>query len=293
MKRSRRAGAHYTGAMPPVERAEGWARSADGTALFFRSWRGPSPRASVAVVHGLGEHSGRYDHVGAFLAARGYDCWAGDVRGHGLSPGPRVHVDDFGLYADDAGAVLDLARAAGGPLFLIGHSQGGLVALLRALRHPEGLAGVVVSSPYLAAHPDAAPKSVKLALAAVLLRVSPGFLIGSGLPTGALSHDPAVERDYLADPLVSRKASPAWLRAARRAQEEVKAGAPRFPVPVLVMAAGDDRLVDPAAVREWAARAPAATTTFVEWPGFFHEMFNEVGKERVLERVVEWMDSRT
>ena len=272
-----------------MERAEGWTRGADGTALFFRSWRAPSARAAVAIVHGLGEHSGRYDHVGAFLAARGFDCWAGDCRGHGMSPGPRVHVDDFGHYAGDAGAFIGLAAAAGRPVFLLGHSQGGLVALLRALRHPQGLAGVAVSSPYLAAHPDAAPKAVKLALASVLFRLRPGYLVASGLPTGALSHDPAVERAYLADPLVSRKVSPAWLRAARAAQDEVKAGAPRFPLPALVMASGDDRLVDPAAVRDWAARAPAATTTFVEWPGFFHEMFNELGKEKVLERVVAWM----
>jgi lysophospholipase len=277
--------------MPPIERDDLWTHSADGTPLFVRSWRGRAPRASVAIVHGLGEHSGRYDHVGAFLAERGFDCWAGDCRGHGLSPGPRVHVDDFTRYVEDAGAFLALAPP-GRPAFLLGHSQGGLVALLRGLRHPCRLAGVVASSPYLAAHPDAAPRALKLALASALRRIAPGFLVATGLPTGALSHEPSVERDYLADPLVSRKASPGWLRASRAAQEEVRAGAPRFPLPALVMAAGEDHLVDPPAIRDWAARAPAATTTFIEWPGLFHEMFNETEKEKVLETVVEWMSSR-
>jgi alpha-beta hydrolase superfamily lysophospholipase len=278
--------------MPPIERAEGWTRSADQTALFWRSWRSAAPRAGVAIVHGLGEHSGRYDHVGAFLADRGFDCWAGDCRGHGLSPGPRVHVDDFRAYAEDAGAFLDLAAAPRRPRFLLGHSQGGLVALLRALRHPSGLDGVVVSSPFLAAHPAAAPSLVRLAVASVLFRVAPAYLTSTGLDTGALSHDPAVEARYVADPLVSRTVSAAWLRAARAAQQEVNADAPVFPVPALVMASGDDRLVDPAAVRAWAERAPRDRTTYVEWPGFYHEMFNEVEKEKVLSRVVEWMDAR-
>ena len=275
--------------MPSFERSEGWTRSADGTALFWRAWRGPSPRGAVAIVHGLGEHSGRYDHVGAFLAARGYDCWAGDCRGHGLSPGPRVHVDDFGRYVEDAGAFLALAGSRR-PLFLVGHSQGGLVALLRALRHPEGLTGVVASSPYLAVHPAAAPSALRLAVAPVLLRVAPGFLVASGLDTGVLSHDPQVERDYLADPLVSRKVSAAWFRAAHAAQAELDSGASRFTVPALVMAAGDDRLVDPAAIRAWAQKVP---TAFIEWPGMYHELFNEVEREKVLGRVAQWMDERS
>lgn len=277
--------------MPTIERAEGWTRSADGTALFWRSWPAPAPRAGVAIVHGLGEHSGRYDHVGRFLAARGFSAWAGDCRGHGMSPGPRVHVDDFSAYADDAGAFLDLAGAER-PLFLIGHSQGGLVALLRALRHPEGLTAVVVSSPYLAGHPAAAPSAVRLAAVSVLFRVAPGHVIASGLDTGVLSHDPVVEERYVADSLVSGKVSAAWFRAARRAQDEVNEGAARFAVPALVMASGDDRLVDPAAIRGWASRAPRERTTFVEWPGMYHEMFNEVGNEQVLGRVAEWLEAR-
>lgn len=279
--------------MGPIERAFGWTRSADGTALFWRSWRAPSPRGAVAIVHGLGEHSGRYDHVGAFLAGRGFDCWAGDVRGHGFSPGPRVHVDDFGLYADDAGAFLGVAAETRRPLFLVGHSQGGLVALLRALRHPEGLTGVAVSSPFLAAHVAAAPSGLRLAMASVLNRVAPSHLTASGIDTGVLSHDPEVEARYLADPLVSKKVSAAWLRAAHAAQREVHAGAPSFAVPCLVMASGDDRLVDPAAARDWASRAPAARTTFVNWPGLYHEMFNEIGKEAVLEKLGEWMEDRS
>src|SRR5687768_3836257 len=183
--------------MASIERAEGWTRSADGTALFWRSWRSASPRAGVAIVHGLGEHSGRYDHVGAFLAARGFDTWAGDCRGHGLSPGPRVHVDDFGSFSDDAGAFVALAASGARPLFLVGHSQGGLVSLLRALRHPEGLTGVVVSSPFVAAHPAAAPSTLRLAATSVLFRVKPSFVTNSGIATGALSHDPEVEKRYL------------------------------------------------------------------------------------------------
>lgn len=148
-----------------------------------------------------------------------------------------------------------------------------------------------MSSPYLAAHPAAAPSALRLAAASALFRFAPSFLIASRLGTGALSHDPAVEEQYLADPLVSRKVSAAWFRAARAAQEEVNAGAAGFPVAALVMASGDDRLVDPAATRAWAERAPQGRTTYVEWPGLYHEMFNEIGRERVLARVAEWLGS--
>jgi len=278
--------------MASIERAEGWSRSADGTALFWRSWRSAAPRAGVAIVHGLGEHSGRYDHVGAFLASRGFDTWAGDCRGHGLSPGPRVHVDDFGSYAEDAGAFLALAASGARPLFLIGHSQGGLVSLLRALRNPEGLTGIVVSSPFVAAHAAASPSTPRLAGTSVLFRVAPSFVTNSGIDTGALSRDPEVEKRYLADPLVSKKVSAAWYRAALAAQKEVNEGAPRFAVPVLVMASGEDRLVDPGAVRAWAESAPRVQTTFIEWDGFYHEMFNEIERERVLSRVAEWLEAR-
>jgi alpha-beta hydrolase superfamily lysophospholipase len=278
--------------MPAIERAEGWTRSADGTALFWRSWRSPAPRAALAIVHGLAEHSGRYDHVGSYLAERGFSCWAGDCRGHGLSPGPRVHVEDFGSYAEDAGAFLDLAAAPGLPLFLVGHSQGGLVALLRALRVPDALRGVVVSSPFLAAHKTAMPSALRLALIAAMFRIAPSLVTRSGIDSEAVSHDPAVVKAYVADPLVSKKVSAAWYRAAIAAQKEVNEGASRFPVPALVMASGEDRLVDPGAIREWTSRAPRERTTFVEWPGFYHEMFNEVGNQQVLTRVVEWLEAR-
>ena len=149
-----------------------------------------------------------------------------------------------------------------------------------------------MSSPFLRAHPSATPSLLRLALTAALFRIAPAFVTSSGIDSAAISHDPEVVRAYVEDPLVSRKVSAGWYRAALAAQKEVNEGAARFAVPVLVMASGEDRLVDPLAIREWASRAPADRTTFVEWPGFFHEMFNEVGNEQVLTRVVEWLEAR-
>src|SRR5687768_920223 len=115
---------------------EGRLTASDGTSLFWRAWPPPEPRAAIAVVHGLAEHSGRYDHVGRHLAARGFAVYAIDYRGHGRSAGRRVHVDSFDDYVEDIGALVGLVKERHPvlPRFLLGHSQGGLVTLLFLLR---------------------------------------------------------------------------------------------------------------------------------------------------------------
>lgn len=272
---------------------EGWTESPDGTRLFWRAAVPASPSSVVVIAHGLAEHVGRYDHVLGFLAGHGHATYAGDFRGHGRSSGPRVHVASFDEFVLDLRTVQDLAAAAhpGLPRFVAGHSQGGLVTLLHALRHPHEMDGIVVSSPYLAVHPEAAASALRLLAASALFRLAPSHLVSTGLQTSALSHDPEVEKAYVADPLVSRKVSSAWFRAAQDAQEEVLAGAPLLAVPAMVMLAGDDRLVDPEKTRAWCARAPSELVERAEFPGHYHELFNEVGKAFVLERTAAFLDA--
>jgi alpha-beta hydrolase superfamily lysophospholipase len=262
--------------------------------VFWRSWDCPSPRGAVLIVHGLAEHSGRYEHVGRFLAGHGWAAYALDTRGHGRSPGPKVHVGDFAEFLEDVRGVLGRVRDrhAGLPLFLLGHSQGGLVVLQYALRHPDGLAGVVVSSPLLDSHPSLRPsKAFGLAIVA-LLRLAPGLRLPSGVDPRAISRDPAVVKAYVEDPLVSHRVSPAWYAALRRAQSEVRAGAARLAVPALVLATPDDRLVDPAAIRSFAGEAPPDRVEQSWWPGLSHELMNEPERERVLQAIDGWLGRR-
>jgi acylglycerol lipase len=278
----------------PVDVVEGTLRTADGLDLFWRGWLPRSPRAVVVIVHGLAEHSGRYGHVGRHFAARGWAAYALDARAHGRSPGPKVHVAGFEDFLEDVRSTLAFARERhpDRPVFLLGHSQGGLVVLQYALRHPEGLPGIVVTSPFLGAHPSVRPSAAfRLALAA-LLRLAPRLLLPSGVDPGRISRDPEVVKAYVQDPLVSRRVSPAWYAALRRAQTEVRAGAARLEVPCLILASPDETLVDPQAVRRFVAEASAARVASSWWAGLRHELLNEPERELVLARIDEWLDAR-
>ena len=185
-----------------LTRSEGTTASSGDLRLFWRSWLPLSPRALVLIVHGVAEHGGRYDETARALAARGYGCYAVDYRGHGLSGGARVHVDDFSAYLADVDAGLSVVRERHGDAaaFLLGHSQGGLIVLLHALRHPQGRAGVVAISPLLGLHPDVAPAGVRRVATRLLLRMAPRLRVPSGVDPAGISRDPAVVEAYRRDP---------------------------------------------------------------------------------------------
>ncbi len=274
---------------------EGWLETDDDNRLYWRRISPTeTPSATMLFVHGLAEHSGRYTHVMKHFADRGFDCWAFDYRGHGRSPGLRVHVDRFDEFLTDLGAAHRMVRGAepGRPFFLIGHSQGGLITLRYTLTHPEDLEAVVVSSPFLGVHPDSRPNTLMRMSAHLLSTVAPRLMLSKPPDAGLLSHDPAVGEAYLADPLTSRSVSARWFTEVMAAHRNTYDRAGDLKIRTLVMQSGDDRLADPAATRAWAAAAPSELVDFVEWDGFYHEMFNELGKERVFKRVEDWLRAR-
>jgi acylglycerol lipase len=280
------------GIEPPAQ----WTmRDPGGPLLFGRSWLPESrPRGAVFIVHGLAEHSGRYGATAAALVDAGFAVHAVDYRGHGRSEGRRVHVDSLDEYVADVreGVASVGPRHPGRPVFLLGHSQGGLIVLKLALDDPAGLAGIVVTSPFLAVHPRSRPSAFTRAGASVLRQVAPRLRLPTRIDVSVLSRDPAVGEAYARDPLVSSRASVGWLDAIARAQREVMAAAPSLRVPALVMASGGDLLVDPEATRRWALAAPAERVELVWWDGYYHEMLNDLGRERVIERIVQWLTSK-
>ncbi len=271
---------------------QGWFQSADGTRLL---WRRKCPkgdvRATLLFVHGLAEHSGRYAHVVERFAAVGYDCWAVDYRCHGESPGLRVHIDRFDEFDDDVAAAHRMVRDAvpNRPLVLVGHSQGGLLVLRYATDQPVGIDGIIVSSPFLAMHPDSKPTAVLQMVANIVSTFSSKLMFSKVADPSFLSRTPGVAESYEADPLVSSTVSARWFTEVMRAQLETREMAGRLAVPALIMQSGDDRLVDPAVTRNWAAQAPAELVEYVEWPGLYHEMFNEPEREQVFERMESWL----
>ena len=263
-----------------------------GLSLRFRAWQPSDPRAVLLVLHGLAEHSGRYLHVGARFAGAGYAVYALDHRGHGQSPGPRVHVVAFDEFLEDVDALRAVAEAQhpGRPIVLVGHSHGGLVALRYALTRPAGLAGAILSSPLLGVHPSSRASPGLIILARVLSVLWPGVLLPNHVDASLLSHDPEIVRAYRSDPLVSHRVSPRWFTSAMLAIRHAHERAPRLALPLLLMVSGADRLVDPEASLRFASNAPRDKLELVLWEGLYHEMFNEPERETVFARMEAWLE---
>ena len=189
---------------PDLVRREWAVRAPGGPALFGQSWLPPtSPRAGILIVHGLAEHSGRYAVTADDLARAGFAVHAVDYRGHGRSEGPRVHVERIEDYVADVQAALDYVRSqhSGLPLFVLGHSQGALVALKLGLDSPDSIDRLVAVSPFFAVHSSSRPSAFMQGLATVLLRIAPSIPMPTRIDVRVLARDPAVGEAYNRDPV--------------------------------------------------------------------------------------------
>ena len=260
-----------------------------GLELFYRRWRPDgTPRAILLIVHGHGEHSGRYTNVVDWFVPRGYGVYAFDLRGHGRSPGKRGALESFGEFREDVRAFLDLVRQVEpAPVVLVGHSLGGLIALNYALRGSDGLAGVVASGPVLCP-PGISP--VLLWLTKVLDKVWPGLVLDSGLDTTALSRDPAAVQAYVNDPLVHSKGSARLAGEMMREVAWTQAHAAEMDIPCLILHGGQDRLCSPRGSRSFIDKVTFADKEYVEYEGYFHELYNDLGKEKVLSDLQAWLE---
>lgn len=278
---------------PPYARApEGVLDSspvADGQELVRRHWALPGASRAVLLVHGLGEHSGRYRHVAAWFNARGYDVLGYDQRGHGLSPGPRGALSrDDDLLSDLATVYADYAARAPALPLLLGHSMGGLVAARAVLDGRVTPAALVLSSPAFLSHEAGWLQS----LAAGLARTLPNLPLRTGLAVDHLSHDASVVAAYRHDPLCSARITPRMADFIFRAGPSCLADASRLAVPTLLLAAGADRLVNAAGSREFAAAAWATRQlTARHFDTLYHELFNEAepARSQVMKQLGDWL----
>ncbi|HET9553282.1 MAG TPA: alpha/beta hydrolase [Anaeromyxobacteraceae bacterium] len=273
---------------------EGFLNSVDHLRLYWQRYRPPAPRATVAVLHGGGDHSGRYPALTAALVRAGFEVALVDFRGHGQSDGRRWHVDVFGDYLADLDAFLASLRAGGvaGKLFVLGHSQGALVAARWALEHGRdgGVAGFVLSSPYLRLALEA--PLLKVLAARVMGKIVPWLPVATGIAPAALTSDPELQTWTAHDPLYGRATTPRWFEESTRAQQEVARRAGELEAPLLVVAAGADTIADVGAARRFLEAARSRDKKLVVYDGFRHELFNEVGRERPIAEVVSWISAR-
>jgi alpha-beta hydrolase superfamily lysophospholipase len=278
---------------------------ADGERLLLQAWLPAGPDAEghpaaaavIAVVHGYGDHGGRYAWLGEDMASRGHALYTYDLRGHGQSTGTRGQVKRFDEYLDDTGVFLDEVRRSqpDAPLFLLGHSMGGLIVAKYAEERASqleshGVRGVILSSPFLQLA-EAVPPSRVLA-AKGLAKVWPHKDIGNSVQAAQLSHDQTVVEAYVTDRLVHHVAPARWAAEALAAQDATMAGAARITQPLLVLYGTEDQVVDIAFIEALFAKAASEDKSIERYEGLYHECFNETGREQVFHDLAAWLASR-
>ncbi len=241
------------------------------------------------MVHGFAEHSGRYEHVGSRLAAQDCAVHAYDQQGHGRSEGTRCHVRRFDDLLDDLDSIVGEVRSASPelPLFVVGHSMGGLVVAAYARERTPAVTGVATSGAALALSDGFS--SAKLLAAKVLRQVAPKLALASGLDPNALSRDQAVVRAYLDDPLVESKMTTSLGAEMIAAIERTSGGGADVSVPMLMMHGEDDTLCPVRGTLDFYERLNVTEKRLRVYKGLRHEIFNEPEQDVVLEDLMDWI----
>ena len=264
------------------------------TSPLLREWplRASDPlRGAVILVHGLGEHIGRYAELADRLNQWGFAVFGYDQYGHGEAPGPRGSLPQPDRLLTDLAAVIDSVRHRlddSTPILLLGHSMGGAVTARLVSLELRRVDGLVLLSPAL----DAGMNLWQKALVAFFARVAPSVRMGHGLKLEYLSHDPAVLQAYLDDPLVHDRISAPLARFIAQAGPAILARAAQWTLPTLLLYAGQDRLVSPAGSRAFAAAAPEAVVRTHVFPMHYHELLNELDREEVYGALGRWLQDR-
>ena len=260
-----------------------------------RVWCAERPRALIAVVHGLGEHSGRYAALAGALVARRFSVVSLDLPGHGEAKGPR---GDFASWSDVRDrmipAMFTVTRGMPGqpfdlPVVLFGHSMGGLMAIDYALAHPRTLLGVVACAPAL--RDAVAPAPLKVALGRLVGALAPTFGFAHGLEAAAMSRDAEVVALRASDPLLHDKLSPRTFFALVEARARVMEQARRLQVPTLVMVPAADRVTDPKGGLEFTGAAPHELVRMFSYQDAYHELFNDPARDLAIRDLVGWLEA--
>lgn len=274
-----------------MQHTEGTFTAADGLTIYHQAWLPDgAAKAVVLLFHGLGEHSGRYAHVGGALSAAGYAVHALDHRGHGKSEGKRVFVKHYGELLRDLVQFRQLVEAQhpGLPLFVLGHSMGGNLAVGHVLDHQSGVRGLAVSGPALKV--DGSLSEAQIKVFSLIAKFAPGFR-PQGLDADAISHDPRVVEAYRNDPLVFTGKITAGLGAALiGAMRSFPARYGSLTLPISIQHGTADQIVDIEGSRAFEAGAVNAEVTAMYYDGLFHEIYNEPEQDRTIGDLITWFD---
>lgn len=268
-----------------------WRTGSDQLKIHGQVWQplpGNETIAVIALVHGMGEHSGRYRRFAEFLTSKGLAVIAFDQRGHGKSEGKKGHIVHYNQLLDGIDELLERARLQfkNKPVFLYGHSMGGNLVLNYALKKPNTVKGIIVTGPWLKLAFE--PPAIQVKLAQVMRNLYPGFTQGSNLKTAHLSRDPEIVRAYERDRYVHDRISASFFINLYQAGLYALQHANELKVPALIMHGGDDKITSAPASEEFARKA-SIVSQYRKWDGLYHEIHNEPEKEEVLQHVADWI----
>lgn len=273
-----------------VPRLENRFSGAQGLSLFYQAWYPPDvATAVVALVHGFGEHCDRYSTVTTALTQAGYAVFGFDNQGHGRSEGQRGHINRWQDYRDNVSAFLAKVRhhEPSLPLFVLGHSLGGLIVLDFALASPQGLAGIVVSGPPI--RPTGIAKPYLVAIARVLSGIWPRFSMDVGAGAETLSRDPAVVNQTQDDPLTHSMATVRWGSECLVAIANVRRNIHKLQAPILLVHGSADKVNDVKGSQEIFERITSDKTLRI-YPGSYHEPHNDLDRNQVMNDLVQWLN---
>ena len=264
----------------------------DGTKLYWQRWSGEGDRRGrVILMHGYGEHSSRYSHVAVALVRAGYDVAAIDARGHGKSGGKEAHVAMYDEYVLDLERFIDDVEEQWGeehgPIHVVGHSNGGLIALRYALRNPERVRSFAVTSPFCGFKVHV--PGWKATAGRFLSKVVPAFGLPSEIPATALTHRPEVVSLYDRDPLNRKIATARWFTEVKAAQADLLERAGRITHPLLMLVGGSDQIADPEAAKRVYEKSGSKDRRIEVYDTLYHEILNEVEWEDVMRELLVWL----
>jgi acylglycerol lipase len=272
---------------------EGFFAGVHGTRIYHQCWLPESePKAVLMIVHGLGEHSGRYLNLVNHFVPMGFAVYGMDHPGHGKSDGARKYVDRFEDFICNVKSYFDSIQGwqAGKPVFLVGHSMGGLIGAVYLLDHQAGLKGAILSGPSVKIPGNVSP--VTVFIGKMLTTLTPKLGLLKTAPEG-VSRDPAVVKAYIDDPLVSKKKTSARLAAEMlKAMQRIGSEAWKITLPILILQGGADWIVDPTGAGMLYDIVSSADKEIQIYDGLYHEVYNEPEHPQVLRDVEQWIAAR-
>jgi lysophospholipase len=270
---------------------EGFFSAKDNLRLFWESDIPENPKAHIAVIHGYMDHAGRYRRVIDALVKDGFAVHALDYRGHGQSDGRRSHTDRFSDYEEDVQLFWSRVRQAAGDkkCFMLAHSFGALIAVHNFSKHPDGMAGLVITSPFFAF--AFKPPVIKVQVSKLVGKFIPWLPIKNPLKPSDLTRDPVLQKEVERDPLYNRVVTPRWFTEAVKAHGTVMGTGKNLKFPMFVLVGANDPVALPAAMRKFFESVVSSDKKLKEYPGMVHEVMNDVGKEEVWSDISNWISA--